>query len=201
MHSILDLSEIDTKIGRLFMAGMPGTRVDSGTEALIRDYGLGGVILFGRNIHNPVQLATLCNDLQGMAMKYHGIPLLLSIDQEGGPVARLKEPFTSFPGNSAIGLDPRPMDKAMEFFSKEFTALSGISQIDGFTKYKIRKATCFATEGKSLRIFIQTKFNRSRIVIITKNTQQLIYLKYYRVIMFIIQAQNNFYIVTTTSKI
>jgi beta-N-acetylhexosaminidase len=115
LHSILDLSELDTKIGRLFMAGMPGTRVDSGTEALIRDYGLGGVILFGRNVHDPVQLAMLCNDLQGMAMKYHGIPLLLSIDQEGGPVARLKEPFTSFPGNSAIGLDPRPMDKAMEF--------------------------------------------------------------------------------------
>jgi beta-N-acetylhexosaminidase len=83
LHSILDLSELDTKIGRLFMAGMPGSRVDSGTESLIRDYGLGGVILFKRNVQDPVQLATLCNDLQDMAMEYHGIPLFLSIDQEG----------------------------------------------------------------------------------------------------------------------
>jgi len=115
VHSILDLSELDSKIGRLFMAGMPGSRLDSGTEALIRDYGLGGVILFGRNIQDPVQLATLCNDLQDMAMKYHDIPLFLSIDQEGGPVARLKEPFTRFPGNSAIGEDPKPAERATEF--------------------------------------------------------------------------------------
>ena len=115
MNSTLDLSELDAKIGRLFMAGMPGTQLDDGTEALIRDYGLGGVILFGRNIENPIQLATLCNDLQDRAMKCHGIPLFLSIDQEGGSVARLKEPFTCFPGNRAIGEDPKPVDKAMEF--------------------------------------------------------------------------------------
>lgn len=97
------------------MAGMPGPRVDSGTEALIRDYGLGGVILFGRNIQGPVQLATLCNELQDMAIKYHDIPLFLSIDQEGGPVARLKRPFTRFPGNRAIGEDQKPAERATEF--------------------------------------------------------------------------------------
>ncbi len=115
MHSTLDLSELDAKIGRLFMAGMPGTELDGGTEALIRDYGLGGIILFSKNIENPVQLARLCNDLQDKAMKHHGVPLLLSVDQEGGPVARLKEPFTSFPGNTAIGEDSMPVDKAIEF--------------------------------------------------------------------------------------
>jgi len=115
VNSILDLSELDTKIGRLFMAGMPGPRVDRGTEALIRDYGLGGVILFDRNIQDPVQLAALCNNLQDMAMQHHGLPLFLSIDQEGGAVARLKKPFTRFSGNRSIGKDPRPVDKAVEF--------------------------------------------------------------------------------------
>ncbi len=97
------------------MAGIPGTKLDSGTEALIRDYCLGGVILFSRNIDDPLQLATLCNDLQDRAMEYHGIPLFLAVDQEGGRVARLKEPFKSFPGNTAIGEDEQAVDKAVEF--------------------------------------------------------------------------------------
>ncbi|MCJ7685563.1 MAG: beta-N-acetylhexosaminidase [Desulfobacteraceae bacterium] len=115
MQSTLDLSELDLRIGSLFMAGMPGPELDGDTEALIRNHCLGGVILFARNIENPTQLASLCHSLQATAMKQHGIPLFLAIDQEGGRVARLKEPFTLFPGNSAIGNDPRPVDRAMEF--------------------------------------------------------------------------------------
>ena len=71
--------------------------------------------MFSRNIKDPVQLARLCMDLQNRAMKYHGIPLFLAIDQEGGRVARLREPFTLFPGNTAIGEDSRPGERAMEF--------------------------------------------------------------------------------------
>ena len=115
MQSTLDLSELDLMIGRLFMAGMPGPELDRGTEELILDHCLGGIILFARNIENPIQLASLCHNLQETAMKQHGIPLFLAVDQEGGRVARLKEPFTLFPGNSAIGNDPRPLDRAMEF--------------------------------------------------------------------------------------
>jgi len=109
------LSELNTKIGRLLMAGIPGATLDAETDALIQDYGLGGVILFSRNIEDPLQLAALCNDLQNSAMKYHGIPLFLAVDQEGGRVARLREPFTSFPGNMAISRDPHPVDRAVEF--------------------------------------------------------------------------------------
>lgn len=115
MQSNLDLSELNLMIGRLFVAGMPGPELDRDTEALIRDHCLGGVILFARNIENPIQLASLCRSLQETAMKQHGIPLFLAVDQEGGRVARLKKPFALFPGNSAIGSDPRPMERAREF--------------------------------------------------------------------------------------
>jgi len=115
LHSNLDLSELESKIGSLFMAGMPGTILDHDTDNLIRTRYLGGLILFKRNIENPVQLASLCNDIQKRALKYHGIPLFLAIDQEGGPVARLPGPFTRFPGNSAIGEDEQPVNKAEEF--------------------------------------------------------------------------------------
>jgi beta-N-acetylhexosaminidase len=117
MQTTLELSELDSKIGRLFMAGIPGTVVDSETDALLRDFSLGGVILFKRNIEDPVQLAGLCRDLQERAMKYRGIPLFLAVDQEGGRVARLQEPFTLFPGNSAIGESDDPVNAARHFAS------------------------------------------------------------------------------------
>jgi beta-N-acetylhexosaminidase len=115
LNTLSGTSEINTRIGQLFMIGMPGTIMDKDTEALIRDYNPAGIILFSRNVEDPLHLARLCSDLQSIAMKYHGIPLFISIDQEGGRVARLKEPFTIFPGNEAIGKDLDPEGKAREF--------------------------------------------------------------------------------------
>jgi beta-N-acetylhexosaminidase len=108
---------MDERVGQLFMAGIPGRKIDPGTEMLIRDHGLGGVILFDRNIESPIQLTELCLALQELAMKYQGKPLFLAVDQEGGRVARLREPFTIFPGNTAIGMDNEPLDRAVEFAS------------------------------------------------------------------------------------
>jgi len=115
MDFTFEPSELDAKVGRLFMAGIPGTSLDASTDALIRDYCLGGVILFSRNIKDPLQLAALCNELQDSAIKHHGIPLFLAVDQEGGRVARLRQPFTCFPGNTAIGEGKHPVEGAMEF--------------------------------------------------------------------------------------
>ena len=97
------------------MTGIPGPFLDENTEILIRDYHPAGVILFSRNIENPVQLAGLCRDLKDTSIKYHGNPLFIAVDQEGGRVARLKKPFQVFPGNEAIGKDADPIARAMEF--------------------------------------------------------------------------------------
>ena len=115
MNTTLDLSEVNSRVGQLFMVGMPGPQMDEDTRDLIRDYNVGGVVLFSRNIEEPIQLTNLCQDLQDTAMEFHGLPLILAIDQEGGRVARLKEPFTQFPGNTAMGQDTEPIERAMEF--------------------------------------------------------------------------------------
>ena len=117
MNPILDLTEISQKIGRLFIAGIPGPEPDDQTITLIKDYHLGGIILFDRNIRDPIQLARLCKNLQRVSMENSGLPLFLAIDQEGGRVARLKEPFTQFPGNAAIGEEPNPEQSALHFAS------------------------------------------------------------------------------------
>ena len=115
MNTILDLSELNGYVGQLFMIGIPGPELDGKTEILIRDFNIGGIILFSRNIKNPLQLAKLCKDIQAASFKYHGNPIFISVDQEGGNVARLKEPFTIFPGNEAIGASPDPKRKAKQF--------------------------------------------------------------------------------------
>jgi beta-N-acetylhexosaminidase len=107
--------DVHARIGQLFMAGLAGPRIDKDTLSLIRDLNLGGIIFFSRNIEDPMQLAELCQDLQKEALRGHGSPLFLSVDQEGGRVARLREPFTSFPGNAAISADEDPVKRAEEF--------------------------------------------------------------------------------------
>ncbi len=97
------------------MVGMPEPHLDKETDSLIREGCIGGIILFSRNIEDPLQLASLCCDLQAAGFKGHGSPLFLAVDQEGGRVARLKEPFRSFPGNAAIGMDEEPGKRAIEF--------------------------------------------------------------------------------------
>jgi len=109
------MNDWERVIGQLFMVGMPGPHLDEATDHLIREGHVGGIILFSRNIEDPLQLAALCRDLQAAASESQDPPLFLAVDQEGGRVARLKEPFRSFPGNAAVGMDEEPVKKAIEF--------------------------------------------------------------------------------------
>jgi beta-N-acetylhexosaminidase len=88
----------------MIMAGFEGTTLNSETEDLIRNHHVGGLILFSRNYENPKQLHTLIRDLQDVAASTStGQPLFMSVDQEGGRVARLTEPFTKYPPLCCIG--------------------------------------------------------------------------------------------------
>lgn len=115
MQSTLELGELDSKVAQLFIVGMPGRELDENTKALITDWGIGGIILFSRNVKDPIQIARLCNLLQGLAIESQDNPLFLAIDQEGGRVSRFREPFSVFPGNEAIGKSANPEQRAEDF--------------------------------------------------------------------------------------
>jgi beta-N-acetylhexosaminidase len=85
------------------MVGLPGPELDATARRLIEDLGVGGVILFARNVVDPGQITELCGGIQQAALERHGRPLLLAVDQEGGPVARLRGPFTCGPDHPALG--------------------------------------------------------------------------------------------------
>jgi beta-N-acetylhexosaminidase len=88
------------QIGRLLIAGFNGSQVPVELRSIAREFGLGGVILFSRNIEAPEQVAELCYEA-GRLMP--DLPLWVSIDQEGGRVARLKAPFTEWPPMATLG--------------------------------------------------------------------------------------------------
>src|SRR5213079_1278025 len=68
--------------------------------SLAREFSLGGVILFARNVVEPEQVAELCYE---SARLVPDLPLWVSVDQEGGRVARLKAPFTEWPPMATLG--------------------------------------------------------------------------------------------------
>ncbi|WP_373501239.1 glycoside hydrolase family 3 protein [Desulfococcus sp.] len=88
--------------GQRLMAGFDGTDFDGDLAFLIEDLKVGGIILFSRNIGTPQQVADLCRSAQECAAGCGQPGLFIAVDQEGGPVARLKRPFTEFPGNPAM---------------------------------------------------------------------------------------------------
>jgi beta-N-acetylhexosaminidase len=86
------------------MVGFEGHAVSADLRKLVRDYGAGGVILFGRNVDTPEQVADLVREMQSVARDAgHGLPLLVGVDQEGGRVARLGESWTIWPPLRAVG--------------------------------------------------------------------------------------------------
>ncbi|MGI5861862.1 MAG: beta-N-acetylhexosaminidase [Myxococcales bacterium] len=83
----------------LVCIGFEGTAAPKPALDLIAQ-GVSGAILFRRNIAEAEQVAGLCASLKRVA----GRPFLLSVDQEGGRVARLRDaPFTAVPTMREIG--------------------------------------------------------------------------------------------------
>ena len=88
--------------GQRLMVGFDGTTFNDDLRFLIGSLSIGGVILFTRNIVSPDQLRELCTGIQRCGRQSGLAPLLITIDQEGGEVARLKKPFTQLPSASQM---------------------------------------------------------------------------------------------------
>ena len=88
------------RIGQLLIGSFPAHDLSVELRALAREFGLGGVILFSRNIESPEQVSEVAAEAEQMGA---GQPLWVSVDQEGGRVARLKAPFTVWPPMATLG--------------------------------------------------------------------------------------------------
>ena len=118
-------------IGRMLLVGFPNSEVDKNSKIIqdINKYELGGVILFDRfyddrektkNISGPKQLQLLTSALKSLSNQ----PLIISVDQEGGKVARLKPKYGFSKIASAKDISKLDIDYATEIYSKQARMLS-----------------------------------------------------------------------------
>jgi beta-N-acetylhexosaminidase len=92
------------KLGQLFIIGLSGTTLTKEEETFLVENNIGGVVLMGRNTQSPEQVHQLCVSIQKLRHKTKfKTPFFISIDMEGGRVARLKEPFTQWPPLKKLG--------------------------------------------------------------------------------------------------
>ncbi|MET3196041.1 glycoside hydrolase family 3 protein [Bacillus sp. OAE603] len=111
VKDIVQNMTVDEKIGQMLMPDFRNWQKQGETKAtgftvmndevgsIIQKYHLGGVILFAENVVGTEQTARLTDGLQKASPK---LPLLITIDQEGGIVTRLQT-GTNLPGNMALG--------------------------------------------------------------------------------------------------
>lgn len=106
-------------IGQFLIGSMPGRSIPVELRSLAREFDLGGVILFSRNIEAPEQVAELAAESERLGRV---APAWVSVDQEGGRVARLKEPFTKWPPMATLGRAGQDGERLAEQFARALAA-------------------------------------------------------------------------------
>lgn len=117
-------AELKKMIGHMLVVGFDDATINAQSPIVkeLQTYELGGVILFDRfykernrtkNISSPEQLRELTKQLNHYAKK----PLLISIDQEGGKVARLKPSYGFAEIPSAFALSKTSLEHAKNVYT------------------------------------------------------------------------------------
>lgn len=117
------------KIGQMLLIGFDGKQINAQSPIvhMIKENNIGGVILFdydyrtetfNKNIESPEQVKKLNHDLQAVTIKGHlehkrpQLPLIISVDYEGGNVTRLSEQYGFPKTQSATDLGKKSRDEA-----------------------------------------------------------------------------------------
>jgi beta-N-acetylhexosaminidase len=109
--------------GQLLFAGFEGLELPDDLARPIAAGRIGGVVLFARNIGNPAQVRELNAALHACAPE--DAPLLIAIDQEGGRIQRLRDPWTQWPPMQRLGEadDPELTDAVARALAVELSDL------------------------------------------------------------------------------
>lgn len=119
LEQILSLP-IEKKIGQLFFIGLSGVELSDDSRLLLEEVSPGGVCLFARNIRNAEQTRVFLDKIREIP----AIEPVLSLDQEGGVVDRLRRILTPMPSAAAL--------KTIEAATKAAQITSEVIRLLGF---------------------------------------------------------------------
>jgi beta-N-acetylhexosaminidase len=122
----MSFREIRRHAGQMAILGFAGYEITADLRAIAREFDLGGVILFARNVAEPAQVLEVARQARELAGE---LPLWISVDQEGGRVARLRDPFTVWPPMMTLGR--APLDRAETLARRFARALAAELQAVG----------------------------------------------------------------------
>ena len=92
------------QLGSLLTVGVSGHELTQDERSFLVENNIGGVILFKRNFSSPEQVLKLSTEIHRLGLQSKsGLPILVSVDQEGGRVQRFRSPFTEWPAMKAVG--------------------------------------------------------------------------------------------------
>lgn len=126
--------ELTQKIGQMLVYGWQGETpqesraINAHARALIEEFAVGGIILFGRNIEGstPAEIHALVDELQDIARASDRPPLFIGVDQEGGRVSRFGPPhFRAYPAPGELGksADSAAVERSMQELGAEMKAV------------------------------------------------------------------------------
>ena len=84
----------------MLMIGIAGSELSATERDWLRHDALSGVILFSRNFQSRQQVSMLIASIRESAPR----PVLIAVDQEGGPVQRFRSGFTRLPELARFGI-------------------------------------------------------------------------------------------------
>lgn len=132
MLNAREISEDTLKkmIGHMLLVGFDKSSITKDSQIIkdINEYEIGGVILFDRfykdrnktkNISSPEQLTKLTSDLK----QFSNQPLFISVDQEGGKVARLKPQYGFDEIESAFSVSQMNEYAVLDMYEKQSSML------------------------------------------------------------------------------
>lgn len=107
---VLAAMSVERKVGQLFCVSFRGPVLSPELRRVIETRHVGGLILYDAwgNVDSPGQVARLAREAQNAALASGHPGLFLAVDQEGGPVARLRRGFAVPPSAMALGASGDP---------------------------------------------------------------------------------------------
>ena len=112
------MTKLLRQVGRLFVVGLSEETLTREEEELIRTCGFNNFILFSRNVSSGRQVGLLCQALRKCCLSEGLEPPLIMVDEEGGPVQRLRGPCAPLPSARSLGHSNRP-EKSVQILAKQ----------------------------------------------------------------------------------